>query len=188
MTSGNVYEIVGLDMAGYVELWLDESAAAALTRGGMAAAAAAGQVPRDQYQLNRALLMQGIALRAMAADAPRADLIIYAAIALHPGPGDGNPLWPGRTEFMAEAFAHLQTIGAAEAARRMLQQVIESDPAQDAPLPAFLPGPPTEMTAAEDAAEQQEMAEINDRDIRAARALDASIDFDALLLAQAARG
>jgi hypothetical protein len=97
-------------------------------------------------------------------------------------PGAAQEHFDGFTPHVKRAFDYFHTIGETEAARRIIGDVIrrmrpESEASEK------IVGRTHENNPAEDAYWDRKMAEISQRDIRAARLLDPGIDFDAMMLA-----
>ncbi|MEU6723456.1 hypothetical protein ABZ917_07060 [Nonomuraea wenchangensis] len=141
--------------------------------------------PDSRYSYGAHMMMANIAPRAVPDDASDEVVLFYAVMAIyqHAGWPKADPRhFDGFTPHVERAFDYFRTIDETEAARRLAADVILR----------MRPGPDVvenirrrnrEKNPAKSAYYERVMAEIAQRDVRAAKLLDPSIDFDAMVLA-----
>lgn len=171
------YVIPGVNLRPFVIDWLaDLNSGGGIMRGLLKAG------PR--YSYGGHMMMANIGPRAESDDASDEVTLFYAVMVTYQQagwPGADPERFDGFTPHVGRALDYFRTVGETEAARRIIVGVISQ----------MNPGPeawekitrrPREDNPAESAYWDRKMAEIAQRDIRAARRLDPDIDFDAMLL------
>jgi hypothetical protein len=128
--------------------------------------------------------MGSIAPQAMDEDAPVELMLLFAVLATkQTAEFNQRPLppWDGYRAYLDEAFDYFHEVGETEAALRFLRGVVRYQGSWGESFDEY-----RTQTAAEDlvlsAHEDQEWARLHQRDIRAAKLLDPSIEFDAIVL------
>lgn len=141
--------------------------------------------PASRYSYGAYMMMANIAPRALSEDASDAVMLFYAVMAIYQQgdcPNADQRHFDGFGSHVERAFDYFWTLGAAEAARRLADDVIRR----------MHPGPDIveeiqrrhrEKNPGKSAYYERRMAETSQRDLRAAKLLDPGIDFDAMVLA-----
>jgi hypothetical protein len=140
--------------------------------------------PDSRYSYGGYMMMTNIAPLAVPNDASDEVLLFYAVMTTYQQAG-----WPeadrrkfdGFLPHVERAFAYFQTVGDTEAARRLAADVI----LRMGPEPEALERirrHHREKNPEKSAYYERKMAEISQRDVRAAKLLDPGIDFDAMVL------
>jgi hypothetical protein len=175
------YVIAGVNLRPFVLEWLaDLNSGGGIMRGLLKAG--------TRYSYSGHMMMANIAPRADPDDARPEITLLYAVMATYQQagwPGADPERFDGFTPHVERAFDYFHTVGEAEAARRITADVIK----QMAPGPdawEMLTGRQRVKNPAEDAYWDRKMAEIYQRDFRAAKLLDPEIDFDAMVLSRGA--
>lgn len=173
--------IAGVNLRPFVLDWLAD-----LNSGGGVSRGLLEVSPR--YFYGGHMMMANIAPHAEPADASDEVKLFYAVMVIYQlagWPGADQERFDGFTPHVERAFDYFRTVGETEAAQRITAGVISQ--MRPGPTPeqweAFLGRRPRENSPAEDAYWDRKMAEISQRDIRAARLLDPDVDFDAMMLA-----
>jgi len=177
VTDTERFIVAGRDLETFVTAWFEH-----LRAGG-------GQVRGllEDDDMEPFFLIANIASRAARPDASDEELLLYSALAVARDYLKDQRItpvidgWDGMWEFVCECFDHLHEIGEDEAALALAKSVL-SDLQVVPEYEAFKRRMAAKKTDAEIAAHEQEMAEIKQRELRAARLLDPSIDFDAIIL------
>jgi hypothetical protein len=176
----DLYVIAGVNLRPFVLDWLAD-----LNSGGGIMRGLLGAGPG--YSYGGYMMMGIIAPRAEPDDASDEVRLFYAVMVTYQQakwPGADPERFDGFTPHVERAFAYFRTVGETEAARRITAGVISQ--MRPGPTPeeweAFL-GHPRENNPAKEAYWDRMMAEISQRDIRAATLLDLDVDFDAMMLA-----
>jgi hypothetical protein len=172
------YVIAGVNLRPFVIDWLaDLNSGGGIMRGLLKAG--------PHYGYGGHMMMANIGPRAEPDDASDEVTLFYAVMVTYQQagwPGADPERFDGFTPHVERAFDYFHTVGETEAARRITVGVISQ----------MSPGPEAwekitrhhrENNPAESAYWDRKMAEISQRDIRAARRLDPDIDFDAMMLA-----
>lgn len=133
----------------------------------------------EEYGTSGYFLMANIAPAAMLPDASAETILFYAVMAVyqqHKFPGSGD-VWEGAEEHVARAFRFAHERGETQMAIDLLQDVLRRGQEPDGGWPGAW-----RKDVARAAAHELEMAELNQREVRAASLLDPAINFDSLFL------
>jgi hypothetical protein len=174
----DLYVIAGVNLRPFVIDWLAElNSGSGILRGLLTAG--------PGYHFGGRMMIANIGPRAEPDNASDEVVLFYAVMVTYQQagwPGADPDRFDGFTLHVERAFRYFRTVGETEAARRIIAGVISQ----------MRPGPEAwegilrrfrENHPAEDAYWDRMMADISQRDIRAARLLDPGIDFDAMMLA-----
>lgn len=184
------YVISGVDLRPFVLDWLVDLNSGGGQSRGLLEHINDPSEPDSRYSYGGHMMMANIAPRAVPDDASDEVVLFYAVMALYQQAGwpEADPQhFDGFTPHVERAFDYFRTLGETEAARRLAADVIRK----------MHPGPNVledlrryhrEKNPAKSAYYERVMAEISQRDVRAAKLLDPSIDFDMMVLAADVHG
>lgn len=183
--STSSYVVAGRDLKRFVTAWLDDlESGGGQMRGLLATAAETGE-PDGEYLYNASFLMANIGPRAAEEAASPEELLLCGVLSLYQMDHQlyRGMEWDSARAHVRRAFKYAHEIGDATAARKLIHAVIER----------MDPGPPSyeEMrrkdrlkNPGKAAAHEQRMADLDQRNLKAAELFDPAADFDTQLLQQ----
>ncbi|NEA21604.1 hypothetical protein [Actinomadura bangladeshensis] len=140
--------------------------------------------PSERYRYGAHMMMANIAPRATPAAASDEVLLFFAVMVIYQQagfPGADPQHFDGFTPHVERAFDHFQSVGETEAARRLAADVIRQMKPGPEPWEAIRQRQSQENPA-KSAYYERLMADLYQRDLRAAKLLDPDLDFDAMVL------
>jgi hypothetical protein len=171
------YVIAGVNLRSFARDWpADLDSGGGIMRGLLEAG------PRYSYGAH--MMMANIAPRAEPNDASHEVTLFFAVMTTYQQagwPGADPEHFDGFTPHVERAFAYFRTVGETDAARRIIVGIINQIAPESEAWQKIMRR--REENPAESAYWDRKMAELSQRDIRAARLLDPDIDFDAMMLA-----
>lgn len=168
-----VCHAAGVDLQGFVENWLSE----ALDDPDPRLLREAEARPDDGATLGAAFLMRTLAPLLWEEEGTREQLILFGTLAVYQH-GRNSRRWNGCVQYVEAAFDHLHEIGEAEAARQLVTEAnmdaVDDDAirSRNETTSRWRDSDPARL-----ARYDQTMAAASNRELRAARALDPTVNI-----------
>lgn len=175
--AGRPFEVAGRELGDFVSGWLQTVQREDAPSRGLL------QHVGEDYDCGGHFLMANIAPEATDPAATDETLLLYAVMAAYQNDGfPGSGRWQGEEDHVRRAFEHSRALGSARVASNLLKRIAERSTRERNPDFERMLRRSMDNDAARIAGHDREMASINDRDIRAARLLDASLSVDQFIL------
>lgn len=171
------YVVAAMDMTPFIVKWLND-----LSRPDAPSRGLLDYVDED-YDYGASFMMSNVAPEATKQSASSETLLLFAVLAVyqHAEHPDRPAKWEGPESHLAGAFNYAQALGDSGVAAALLKYVADRSKRQTPPMLRELRERSMNRDPAKLAQHDRNMAEIEDRSIRAARLLDPALTLEQFL-------